>query len=200
VNDETFDHGQISVSDLRTPPENDRIYGVIRETDPDVIELAASILRKGVLDPLVVNAAGWVISGNRRLCAARMAGLDSVPCRVVDVPAGSPEFVRLAVEHNAQRVKNIDQQARELAVTIDPSAAHRLLVESRRRGSGGDAASLALGDRRERSAILGNRPLADACVRVVQEMRRNGRCPTGRSITCCSTTRPESIAGSAAGT
>ena len=171
VNEGTFDHGQISVSDLRTPPENDRIYGVIRETDPDVIELAASILRKGVLDPLVVNAAGWVISGNRRLCAARMAGLDSVPCRVVDVPAGSPEFVRLAVEHNAQRVKNIDQQARELAVTIDPSAAHRLLVESRRRGSGGDAASLALGDRRERSAILGNRPLADACVRVVQEMR-----------------------------
>ncbi len=163
-----FDHGPISI--LRTPPENDQIYGIIREDDPDVIHLSDDIRRNGILDPLVVSADDFVISGNRRLMAARMAGLDSIPCRRLDdVVRGTPEFIRLVVSHNAQRVKTIDQQARELAVTIDPATAHRRLVEDRKKQSTVDAIPLELGARRDRSAIKGNRPLADACVKAVYD-------------------------------
>jgi len=55
------------------------------DEDPDTIELAASIKRIGILSPLMVSEAGAglvLIAGHRRLAAARMAGLDSVPCIV----------------------------------------------------------------------------------------------------------------------
>lgn len=49
-------------------------------------ELSASIARHGVLSPLLVRPAtggGWeVVAGRRRLAAARLAGLDVVPCAV----------------------------------------------------------------------------------------------------------------------
>ena len=46
-------------------------------------ELAASIGEVGILQPLTVrkNGEGYlVVSGNRRLMAAKMAGLGEVPC------------------------------------------------------------------------------------------------------------------------
>ena len=46
-------------------------------------ELAASISKSGILQPLVVRKVGSryeVRAGARRLRAASMAGLDSVPC------------------------------------------------------------------------------------------------------------------------
>lgn len=51
-------------------------------------ELADSIAALGVLQPLVVRTAGdgWeVIAGRRRLAAARIARLDTVPCLVRDL-------------------------------------------------------------------------------------------------------------------
>ena len=168
----TLDHDQELTRCLQTPPENDAIYGAVRETDPDVQELAKDVKRNGILDPLVVSADGYVISGNRRLMAARTIGLESVPVsRRPDVRRGDPDFVRLIVSFNSQRVKTIDQQARELTATIDPATAHQRLVESRRRESAVDAVPLDLGAWRGRSEIKGNRPLADACIRVVGERR-----------------------------
>ena len=46
-------------------------------------ELSASILEVGILQPLTVRKTGetfTVVSGNRRLMAARMVGLGEVPC------------------------------------------------------------------------------------------------------------------------
>ena len=60
-------HVQISVHTLQTPPENDEIYGRIDPADPEVVELAKGIAKQGVLEPLVVSADGFVVSGNRRL-------------------------------------------------------------------------------------------------------------------------------------
>ncbi len=167
---EILDH--VPISDLLTPPANDEIYGQIKDDDPDVLALADSIRRDGILEPLVVSKDNWVISGNRRLTAARIAGLESVPVRRVDVKSSDHEFIRLIVEHNAQRVKTIDQQARELAVTIDPATAWHRLVETRIRESFVDPEELDLGEIRCRCKIKGNRPLADACIRIVTEMRQ----------------------------
>jgi hypothetical protein len=166
-----FDHGQISVWEIETPPENDAVYGRISPEDPDVQVLAKDIARNGILEPLVITEDHYVLSGNRRMVAARAAGLATVPCRVEKVRRGSPEFTRLLVSFNQQRVKRLDQLARELAVTVDPGTAHRRLVEARREESEVSVEILNLGRVRGRSAIQGNRPLADAALAAAAALR-----------------------------
>ncbi len=67
-------------------------------------ELAASIGEVGVLQPLTVRKIGesfLVVSGNRRLMAAKMAGLGEVPCLLLDVEEEDAELI--ALTENLQR-------------------------------------------------------------------------------------------------
>lgn len=67
-------------------------------------ELAASIRRHGVVQPLVVRRRGdgWeLVAGERRLRAARLAGLDAVPC--VEAEVDERESALLALVENLQR-------------------------------------------------------------------------------------------------
>lgn len=69
----------LAVTDITTDPDQPRKY-----MDPDAqAELAASIARHGVLEPLLfrVDEAGTpiLVAGERRLAAARQAGLTTVP-------------------------------------------------------------------------------------------------------------------------
>lgn len=67
-------------------------------------ELAASIQEVGVLQPLTVRKNGdhyVVVSGSRRLAAARMAGLSRVPCIVTE--AGETDGELLSLTENLQR-------------------------------------------------------------------------------------------------
>ena len=67
-------------------------------------ELADSIARHGVLQPLAVRKTeeGWeLIAGERRLRAARMAGVETVPC--VEVAADDEASALLALVENLQR-------------------------------------------------------------------------------------------------
>jgi ParB family chromosome partitioning protein len=68
-------------------------------------ELAASIAAHGVLQPIVVRAAadgGYeVIAGERRLRAARQAGLTQIPAVIRDTSA--EELLELALVENVQR-------------------------------------------------------------------------------------------------
>ena len=67
-------------------------------------ELAASIRDVGILQPLTVRKEGdlfIVVSGNRRLMAAKMAGLGEVPCILLDVDPADVELVSLI--ENLQR-------------------------------------------------------------------------------------------------
>ena len=67
-------------------------------------ELAASIRRHGILQPLTVRrtAAGWeLVAGERRLRAARLAGLDTVPCLEAEVNDRASAL--LALVENLQR-------------------------------------------------------------------------------------------------
>ena len=72
---------------------------------PDGLEeLAASIREHGVLQPLTVRKVEGsfeLVSGERRLRAARMAGLSEVPCIVIDVDGVCSSL--LALVENLQR-------------------------------------------------------------------------------------------------
>lgn len=67
-------------------------------------ELAASIRSCGILQPLTVRRAGKgyeLVAGERRLRAARIAGLREVPCLVAQV--GEEDSALLALMENLQR-------------------------------------------------------------------------------------------------
>src|SRR5215212_720838 len=85
-------------------------------------ELAASIKEVGILQPLVVRStpAGFeLIAGERRLRAAREAGLDRVP--VLIRQAGETESMELALVENLQR---------ENLSPLETAAAYQALMDS----------------------------------------------------------------------
>jgi ParB family transcriptional regulator, chromosome partitioning protein len=69
-------------------------------------ELAASIAVHGILQPIVVRSLAdgsyELIAGERRLRAARMAGLDAIPAVIRDSDAGT-DSLELALIENLQR-------------------------------------------------------------------------------------------------
>lgn len=93
---------EIPVGDIRRNPRQPRS----RFDASELEELAASIRQHGVLQPLVISPAedgdGYVmIAGERRLEAARLAGLASVPAVVRQ--ASEQEHLELALVENLQR-------------------------------------------------------------------------------------------------
>lgn len=69
-----------------------------------LLELAASIRENGIIQPIVVEKSGAryrVIAGERRLRAARMAGLETVPVVVRDFPRQN--LLQIALIENIQR-------------------------------------------------------------------------------------------------
>ncbi|OGR00248.1 MAG: chromosome partitioning protein ParB [Deltaproteobacteria bacterium RIFOXYD12_FULL_50_9] len=90
----------------------------------DLESLSESIRQKGVIQPLVVreksDATGYeLIAGERRLRAARLAGLDKVPVVVREVAAGV-DRLELAIIENIQR-QNLNP--------IDEAEAYQRLVK-----------------------------------------------------------------------
>ena len=74
--------------------------------DPDAInELAASIRRHGLLQPIVVSRQGdgyELVAGHRRVLAARAAGKTTIPA-VVRAGVSDGEMLELALVENLQR-------------------------------------------------------------------------------------------------
>ncbi len=92
---------RIRVSDIARNPNQPRKY-----FDPEAIaQLAESIRQYGVLNPLTVRRApggGYeLVAGERRLRAARVAGLNDVPCLVI--AADNKDSSAIALVENLQR-------------------------------------------------------------------------------------------------
>ena len=95
---------ELPTSEIRPNPRQPR-QEFCRE---DLLELAQSIAQVGVLQPLSVRRTrqGWeLIAGERRLRAAQMAGLSTVPC--LPVEADGETSALLALVENLQR-KDLD--------------------------------------------------------------------------------------------
>ena len=106
----------IPLTHIYPSPENEKLYRPVDPAAPDVQALAASIREQGVIEPLVITEDRFILSGHRRNVAARLAGLESVPCRIVPVrrdECDPDEYVRMLREHNRQRAKSRDEQLRE---------------------------------------------------------------------------------------
>lgn len=90
----------IPTGDIRPNPHQPR-----REFPLDkLVELAQSISENGVLQPLTVTMEGGVptlVAGERRLRAARIAGLREVPCVQVETDASQRQV--MALIENLQR-------------------------------------------------------------------------------------------------
>ncbi len=131
-------------------------------------ELAASIKEVGILQPLVVRAtpSGFeLIAGERRLRAAKEAGLDRVP--VLIRQAGENESMELALVENLQR---------EDLNPLETAAAYQALMD----GFGLTKEQLALRLGKSRAAVTNTLRLAQLPEQV-QTMLQNGQLTEGHA-------------------
>lgn len=97
----------LSTRSISEHPINLRIYG-----KPDPADLIESVRVYGVLEPIVISTQSRILSGHRRLAAAKALGLEVVPIRVMDVS----DEVQAIVHFNRHRRKTCQQIARECEV------------------------------------------------------------------------------------
>ncbi|MDF1742549.1 MAG: ParB/RepB/Spo0J family partition protein [Gimesia sp.] len=106
--------GTADASETSVPVEQDEIDVDLIERNPyqprqdfaadSLKELEGSIRQHGVLQPLLVrpfDGAYQLIAGERRLKAAREAGLKTVPCRVLNLE--ERQVCEVAIEENLKR-------------------------------------------------------------------------------------------------
>lgn len=91
---------RISVGEIKPNRHQPR-----QDFDQEALEdLAKSIEQSGLIQPLVVRQVGStyeLVAGERRLRAAKLAGLDQVPCVIADV--GDNQSLLMALVENIQR-------------------------------------------------------------------------------------------------
>ena len=88
----------------------------------EMAELAASIRAQGIIQPLLVRKDGdgyELVAGERRLRAAKMAGLSEVPIVVKDI--GHAEMLEMSIVENIQRA--------DFNPIEEANAYHRLMTE-----------------------------------------------------------------------
>ncbi len=108
---------QVPTAKLRPSPLQPRK----RFDEAAIAELAASVGERGVLQPILVREVdgGYeVVAGERRLRAAKIAGLESVPVLVRDL--SDQEALEIAIVENLQREDLNDvEQARAYKQLLD---------------------------------------------------------------------------------
>ncbi len=89
--------------------------------------------KRGVREPIVITTDNWILSGHRRYAAAKIARLESIPCRTENVSREDDHdrFIILLREFNRQRVKSLGEVLREEVVSCDPEEAYTSLIEYR---------------------------------------------------------------------
>lgn len=166
---------RIKLADLHPAPENDRLYRRPDPSDSEIIELAKSIKRYGVKEPLVISKDKFILSGHRRHCAAGIAGRKTVPCRMENITRSkSPDrFLTLLREHNRQRDKTLDEKLNEEIVSANPDEAYASLIEHRQEKAhlNGDGKITLKGYKARPKMSAAKAPLLNAVIRVLGALR-----------------------------
>jgi len=170
--------GEVRTLELILPaPENSAVYSAIAWDDPLIRELARSIQKHGLKEPILISQDGYIISGHRRRIAAALAGLKEVPVKIAPISrANNPkEFVELLVAMNSQRIKSTSDLLHETIVKTDPKTAHQQIINQRLIKNTQSAANLSainpleIGDRAEMSEA--KQPLLDAVLKILNDHR-----------------------------
>ncbi len=166
---------------VQPSPENDQLYRPVDPKDPDFQSLVASIRERGIREPLVTTEDQYVLSGHRRLAAAKLAGLREVPCRAEPISrlvnlrqsgtgTVNPDFLTLLREHNRQRVKTFAEALREEVVSASPEVAYEALIEHRRQRSQFDLDTLGLrGPKRRAKISRAKGPFLTSILKIIEE-------------------------------
>lgn len=102
---------EIGLDKLKIHPKN------VRQSYEGIEELTASIKENGILQNLTIvpdpedEGMYFVVIGNRRLTAAREAGLASAPCRIADMEEAEQVMSMLAENMNRQNLKIHEEAA-----------------------------------------------------------------------------------------
>lgn len=159
------------VSELKPSPENDEIYKPLDGRDPELQRLAASIKSRGLLEPLTITTDRFIVSGHRRWAACRLAGIERVDCRVLEISRADNRagFLKLLREHNRQRTKTVDEVYREEIIDLDPAKCHDELRASRIAASKVSPAPIELDGWRGRKEISpAKQPMLDAAIAALK--------------------------------
>lgn len=162
----------VSIFDIRESGKNELIYHPINPDDPEIIELAESIKRNGLLKNLVISEDGYILDGHRRRVACELAGVKKVRCEIKPVRIDDPEFMVLLREYNRQRVKGVDEVIREEIIddADDGEAGGDLLLEQIER-SEVSLDPMEIAGTKRRAEIKGNRTLLDAAIKIIFHLR-----------------------------
>jgi ParB-like chromosome segregation protein Spo0J len=162
----------VSISKLMDSGRNDLIYRPVNAEDPEIQNLARSIMDLGLIEPMVISKDGFIIAGHRRKLACELAGLEKVDCVVRPISFNHPDFMKLLREANRQRVKGFEETCREAVADATDRPEHirsNLLDEIAERSRVPVAAMDIIGTK-SRAEIKGNRPLLDAAIKIIDEL------------------------------
>jgi len=176
MNEKNWDTSHFQISNIKVARQNDNIYEQFIPSNFDDSSLVASIKERGILEPLVISVDNVLLSGHRRLSAARHLRHESVPVRIHKVKYHSlseADQHLLLSEFNQQREKSAEEKINEAFVRTDPLMAsseigwrkleRKLLTQS--------VSNLNLGSRKKRHSITTKGFLA-AVVEIIQENKR----------------------------
>ncbi|KKM76552.1 hypothetical protein LCGC14_1379010 [marine sediment metagenome] len=122
----------VDPNDLIPSEVNEKVYRPVDPNDPGIKKLAKDIEKNGILEPLVISSDNRVLSGNRRQAGAIIAGLSVVPVRRENISSDDPEFLKMLVSYNSQRVKSRPELLREVVIQTDSDEAYEALLEYRK--------------------------------------------------------------------
>ncbi|MCM1523369.1 MAG: ParB/RepB/Spo0J family partition protein [Ruminococcus sp.] len=126
------------LDDLGSMVMNEKIAGKVVEIDidriypnpnqprkifnqPELEELAASIRANGIIQPAVVRRIDMgyeLIAGERRLRAARLCGMNSIPCIIVETTERGSAMMSLA-ENMQRKDLNFFEEAEAISIMIE---------------------------------------------------------------------------------
>ncbi|WP_435180429.1 DNA methyltransferase [Halorussus sp. AFM4] len=97
---------------LEPHPKNEEIYGDRELESDEDSPFLESIRENGVLTPIIVDQNDQIISGHRRVEAAKQVGLETVPVKVREFESDLTRL-ELLIHSNRQRSKTVSQKLRE---------------------------------------------------------------------------------------
>ena len=114
VNGNRYHVDYLPIDQIKPSPENDGIYGKIDRNDEAFNALQRSIDERGLEEPLILTADGYILSGHRRFEACKRT-MFKIPCRIKhDIRReGNPDYLKDLIAYNPQRVKSVGSLLRE---------------------------------------------------------------------------------------